>query len=175
MTPGVAANLSVLMTDRAVFDASQIAQTSSTISSRFFADTAHHSWITVIWIGHNNDTNPVGIKGDIAAMVANLTSGNNRFIVLSLNNKAIPSEIAGGSNYATIINLNADLAAAYPGNYLDVRTALIHHGNGSAQDNQDVANDVIPTSLRYDDIHLRQEGSSYVAELLRDFIRAKGW
>jgi hypothetical protein len=176
MTPPVVANLQFLMPDRVVFDGSQIAQTSTVVAQRMIADGAHRDWILVIWCGHNNDTDPAQIKADIASMIGDLVPGNDRFIVLSLLNQAIPSEIKGGSNYGTIIQLDAELAALYPNNYIDVRTALIHHDDpSSAQDMQDLANDVVPTSLRYDEIHLRQEGSSFVAGILRDFIRGKGW
>jgi hypothetical protein len=39
----------------------------------------------------------------------------------------------------------------------------------------DHQNDVLPTSLRYDEIHLRNEGSIIVAQSVKQFIEAKGW
>ena len=37
------------------------------------------------------------------------------------------------------------------------------------------SNDAVPSSLRYDVIHLRNEGSVLVAERVKAFIDAKGW
>jgi hypothetical protein len=38
-----------------------------------------------------------------------------------------------------------------------------------------VQNDVLPSSLRYDEIHMRNEGSIIVAQRVSDVINAKGW
>jgi hypothetical protein len=74
------------------------------------------------------------------------------------------------------MQLNADLQALYPDNYLDVRSWLIaHYDPNNSQDVADLANDVPPSSLRYDDIHLRNEGSVLVAQRLKAFIDTKGW
>jgi hypothetical protein len=158
-----------------VYDGSQIAQDSTVVAAHMLADTGRRNWITVIWCGHNNDNNPAQVKADIASMV-NALGGNNRFVVISLLNKALPTEIKGGAMYPVVLQLDADLQAAYPNNYLDMRSALIHLYNPlNAQDVQDFQNDVVPSSLRYDEIHLRQEGSSAAASILRNWLLAKGW
>ena len=159
-----------------MFDGSGIAESSTQVAARAIADTARHHWVTVLWFGHNNITDPARIKADIASAIAALTPGNTHFVVVSLDNEATPRGIKGGADYPVVMQLNADLAAQYPGNFLDVRSALIrHYDPRNAQDVQDVANDVVPSSLRYDEIHFRQEGSSLAASLIRDFILAHGW
>lgn len=176
ITPPVAANLQFLMQERTVFDGSGIAETSTQVAARMIADTAKHNWVTVIWCGHNNISQPAQVLADIASMVDALTAGNRRFVVVSLDNEATPAGIKGGSEYPVVMGIDSQLAAAYPDNYLDARSALIRHYDPSnPQDVIDVQNDVVPSSLRYDEIHFRQEGSSFAAGLVRDFILAKGW
>jgi lysophospholipase L1-like esterase len=39
----------------------------------------------------------------------------------------------------------------------------------------DAQNDVIPSSLRFDEIHLNNDGSVLVAAKVKEFLDAKGW
>ena len=179
ITIPVAANLSVMVGSRTVFDGSGIGETSGQVAARALADTSRRTWIAVIWAGHNNIQlgSPGSVVPDITSMAKQLgASDGNRFVILSLNNAATASGIRGGADYNMVMQINAQLKAAFPNNYFDIRSALISHYNpASAQDVADFNNDVVPTSLRYDEIHLRQEGSSLAAQLIRDFIVAKGW
>jgi hypothetical protein len=176
LTEFFALNLQLLVAGRVVFDGGYLGQTSTVIADHMTADTTMTTWISVFWYGHNNDHDPATIKADIARSIAHLAPGNNRFIVLSMLNKAQPDELKGTPEYATLMQLNADLAAQYPDNYLDVRSWLIaHYDPNNWQDVIDVGNDTIPSSLRYDEIHLRNEGSVLVAQRVKQFIDAKGW
>lgn len=176
LTEFFALNLQLLVPGRTVFDGGYLGQTSTVIANNQVADTTMTNWISVFWYGHNNDNDPTTIKADIARSIAHLAPGNNRFIVLSLLNKAQPDELKGTPEYETLMQLNADLAALYPDNYLDVRSWLIaHYDPNNWQDVIDVGNDTIPSSLRYDEIHLRNEGSVLVAERVKQFIDDKGW
>jgi len=57
-----------------------------------------------------------------------------------------------------------------------VRDFLVNqYDRSNAQDVQDFQNDVVPSSLRFDEIHLNNQGSVLVATRIRDFIDAKGW
>ena len=177
LTPPFAANLQLFSPDRVVFDGGVAGQTSTQIAARQTSDTAGHgSWINVFWYGQNNEDQPERIKADIAASIAALAPGNSRFIVLSVINEAIPAEIKGAPGYATIVQLNSDLAALYPQNYLDVRRELVNHYDpNNPRDVADYQNDVVPSSLRFDEIHLNNDGSVLVATQVRQFIDAKGW
>lgn len=176
LTPPVALNLQVLVPGRTVFDGGFPGQTSTFISTQQLADTTMTSWISVFWWGHNNDTEPATIKADTAASIAHLAPGNHRFIVLSVLNQGKDGELKGQPGYATIVQLNADLAALYPDNYLDVRSLLVaSYDPNNPQDVIDHQNDVLPSSLRYDEIHMRNEGSVIVAKAVKQFIDAKGW
>jgi hypothetical protein len=175
----IAPNVQVLVPNRTVYDGSGIAQTSGQVASRLVSNAATRTWVTVIWAGHNNFRLGTSsqVRGDIAFMVSTLQSfGNNHFVIMSLLNEDTPGWRKGEANYAAIMQLNADLAATYPNNYLDVRTPLVNSYNPAiAQDVIDHNNDVVPSSLRYDEAHLRQEGSAFVAAMIRDFIVARGW
>ncbi len=174
-----AAHLQLLFPDRVVYDGNGIGQTSTQVAARLIADTSRHAWITVFWAGHNNDTAPEQIKADIAASIAALAPGNSRFVIMSLLNKAspyVPSELKGTPGYQTIVQLDAELGALYPDNYLDIRSYLVsQYDPTQAQDVIDFQNDVVPSSLRYDDIHLKDRGSELVANKVQEFINAHGW
>lgn len=179
LTPPVANNLRLLMPDRTIFDGGISGQTSSEIAARQLTDAAasgHNGWINVFWYGHNNQRAPAQINADIAASVAALPPGNDRFVVMALVNQATANEIRGGRDYAAIIQLNNELASLYPQNFLDIRAHLVSRFDpANAQDVIDSQNDVVPSSLRFDEIHLNNNGSIIVAQELQEFVNAKGW
>lgn len=176
LTPSVAANLQLLIPGRTVYDGGVTAQDSIQVSARQRADAERLKWVSIFWFGNINKTNPAQVKADIAASVDALAAGNTRFIVLSLVNEAKPTEVKGTAIYNTVIQLNSDLAAAYPDNYLDMRTYLVGRYNpGSPQDVADFQNDVIPSSLRHDEGHLNNDGAVIAARRVQEFINAKGW
>jgi hypothetical protein len=177
MVPPVAANLQVLMPDRVVYDGGGIGDSSPDVVARQRADSSGRgAWVNVFWYGHNNIADPAQIKADIAASASLLVPGNERFIILALINDATVAGGRGGPEYAVITQLNAELAALYPGNFIDVRAGLVQlYDPNITQDVLDFNNDVPPSSVRYDEIHLRNEGSVYVARRVRDFIVARGW
>jgi hypothetical protein len=176
MTTLVASNLQLLMPQRTVFNQGYVGWTSSQIAAVQLADTTHQNWVSTFWYGHNNKAEPERIKADIAASVAHLAPGNMRFVVIGLVNRADGSESRGTPGYAALLALNAELAATYGANYLDVRSLLVASYNPNLpQDVADFNADVPPASLRNDEIHLRNDGSVIVAQRIRQFIEAKGW
>jgi len=147
----------------------------------FFIDiTDNRMFGTVVfWYGRNNvgtSTFNADVKQAISDSIAQLKTLDQRFIVLSVLNW--PTEIIGTANHDAVVQLNSDLKALYPRNYVEVRNLLIRNGNGSAQDNADVANDVVPTSLRNSitDGHLNNTtGNPIVATRVFQFLNEKGW
>jgi len=141
--------------------------------SPFAPDTfGSRSKINVFWIGGNNFYDPAGVKSDTAKSVAFLST--SQFIILALLNAG--SEPRGSASYDQITRLNSDLAAAYPGHYVDIREILVNHYDpSSAQDVLDHNNDVPPTSLRNDDQHPNEAGYAIVAQQVAAFIRNEGW
>ncbi len=128
--------------------------------------------INVFWIGGNNFFNPDQVKADIASAVGFLLTSN--FVVLGILNAG--SEPAGTASYNEVIQLNADLAATYPDNFIDVRSILVQGYDASnPADVLDYANDVPPTSLRNDDQHPNDVGYSLAAAHVATFIQVRGW
>ncbi len=177
MVPPVEANLAVLnFPNRTVYNGGIAAQSSYDVVPRIVADNEKHSWVSIFWFGQNNKSDPVQVKADMASAVASLAAGNNRFIVLSIVNKTIDTEKKGTPIYQSLIQLNNDLAAAYPDNYIDMRAYLVSRYNPNIpQDVIDFNNDQIPSSLRHDIDHLNNDGSVAAAQRVADFINAKGW
>jgi lysophospholipase L1-like esterase len=114
------------------------------------------------------------VKTAVAAMVAQIKPVNKKFVVLSVLNAS--DEGTGTARYTAITALNEELKALYPYNYIDVRRALIRaYNSGNSADVTDVANDVVPTSLRSDTVHLTTAGYAVVAQQIFQFITLKGW
>ena len=117
----------------------------------------------MIWAGRNNYSSMDQVKSDVARMVVRCPSN---FIVLAvLNGSFEPYPVTG---YLDITGLNSDLAATYGNRYWDVRSYRVSKHDQSAQDLTDVANDVVPTSLRSDAVHLNAAGYALVAAGLKD-------
>jgi hypothetical protein len=127
----------------------------------------------VIWAGRNNSGSPSQVEADIAAMVAALPSPK-RYVILAVLNGS--SEGTGTGAYTSITSINTYLASTYPNNYFDIRTYLVQHGLTDAglaptgQDSTDIGNDLPPTSLRFDNIHLNTFGYSVVAAQVAKWI-----
>lgn len=142
--------------------------------ARFQADTATKSWINIFWYGHN-DYYKSDTERNVAASVAGLPPGNRQFVVLSMLTWAATG-YQGTQEYADTLAANADLARAYPDNYLDIRSYLVGlYDPSNAQDVADHRLDLVPSSLRFDTIHLNSKGCDAMAARLKEFIRQKGW
>lgn len=136
-------------------------ETSTQIKDRLVADSANYSKSVIIWAGRNNASNPTTVKADIATMIA--TIGHDRYLVLSVLNGT--NEPSGNTLYNTIVQLNNDLSVLYGDKYIDVRRLLVDaYDPNIPQDVIDFANDVPPSSLRTDSIHLNTAGYAIVAE-----------
>lgn len=111
-------------------------------------------------------------------MVAYLNAPK-RFLVMSILTSG--ADVSGSAGYISILARNAQLATAYPDNYLDMRGYLIASGLSDAgitpttQDNTDIAADTVPTSLRDDTIHPNAIGHWVIARRIAKFIVDKGW
>lgn len=153
-------------------DASAAAQ-SVPAQTPFIPDTfGRESIINVFWMGGNNFYAPAQVKADIASSVAFLST--DHYLVLGVLNA--PYEGRGTSVYDQKVQLNNEMAQAYPGHYLDMRGILISHYNpNDAHDVQDHGNDVVPFSLRNDNEHPNAAGYAIVAQSVYDFIQSKGW
>jgi hypothetical protein len=177
MIPGVARAFAYMWDPpRQIFDGGVGGETSVQVTARETADNDHRDWVTIFWMGHNNDGQPDQIKADFATCIAHLAPGNNHFIVLSVVNKADGTEDRGSPPYDTIMKLNADLAATYPNNFLDIRSFMVAQSDPNDPEQADELQKDLPSSqLRFDGIHLSGHGDEVVGQRIIDFIHAKGW
>lgn len=144
--------------------------TSTQILNLFLAAPTQWPNLTIIWSGRNNYTDTATILADIATMVADI--GHDGYLILSvLNGNYVPYEAIGGDGYNSIISLNNQLSAIYGSKYLDVRSILVAAYNPSIpQDVIDHTNDIPPSSLRSDNIHLNTAGYALVASSIKTVI-----
>jgi lysophospholipase L1-like esterase len=157
------------LTSKTVYNGGVGGDTSTQIRTRMVADAGKRHLYTIIWAGRNNFTDPATVKADIAAMVATLTT--SKYVVLSILNGT--GEPTGSANYTTLTTLNSDLAMLYSGHYVDVRATLVAaYDPGTPQDVIDHVNDVPPSTLRSDPLHLNTAGYTLVANTVNTYISA---
>lgn len=107
----------------------------------------------LIWAGRNNESDGPQVESDIAAMVAVAKANSGCYLVMSILNGELDGP-KGTTAYYWAINTNNDLAAAYPGHYIDIRADLVASYNpANAADVLDHNNDIPPYSLRAQDIN----------------------
>jgi lysophospholipase L1-like esterase len=140
-------------------------ETSTQIKARMVADTLRADWTTVIWAGRNNYADLATVLADVAEMVGHLT--HRRFLVMSVINKANLDENAGTVGYGQIMALNAALAAAYPNNYMDIRSMIVAASAG--------INDSPNTTWTADGLHLNNTGYAFVADQVGKYLSDAGW
>lgn len=147
------------------------------------ANDAYTSSILIAWTGRNNSSPNIyrNAKRDALAMIRHLNPNTPRYLVLSIINST--AEGTGTSNYGLIAEANAELAAEFGDNYVDIRGYLIANGLSDAgitptgTDLTNIAADTIPTSLRAtaDPLHLNAAGYAVVAAYLQSVLVVKGW
>lgn len=172
---GVAPALAREYPDRAVFNGGNGGNTSVQVADRMLADALHTDWITVLWAGRNNVREVAQVMSDLTACVRHLRSDNqDRFVVLSVLNGR--SEPKGSAGYSLVMTLNAALATAFPGNYLDIRAHLASLADPAVpQDLIDQAKDLVPSSLRSDALHLNVRGNAAAAARIKASLDSRGW
>ncbi|HDR9028756.1 TPA: hypothetical protein QDB14_002956 [Burkholderia vietnamiensis] len=150
----------------------------------FIVDLGNEFDVTVFWYGRNNY--PTGItdlvaaannvKDALAASISLLAAAQKKFVILGVTNSDKAVEYKGQSVYSGIVQLNNDLKALYPRNFIDIRTILVRgYDPNQPQDVIDFNNDIPPSSLRSDPTHLNDAGYAIVAKAVANLITLKGW
>jgi hypothetical protein len=147
-------------------------ETSAQIKTRFDADTGDKDkWINIFWMGENDTlyTSVGPTEINIAACVQGIT-GRQRYLVCGCTRSEGSSVTA-----AHLDELETNLLATYGDSFLDVRGYLQSKHDGSANDLADIADGLVPRSLRSDIIHLNDTGYQHIAELVYTTLKNKGW
>ena len=160
------------------------------VQTPFIPDTAYAHETTTFWPGRNDiyaDTPLPVIQGYITRAVEHLKTLDKHFLLLSCMNGsteyATNMAPTGKANYPTeaaryhaIVALNLWMKETYPANYVEVRRALIRqYSPALPQDVVDFERDVVPGSLRIDDIHLAGNGNALVTVLVAAEFKKRGY
>jgi hypothetical protein len=104
----------------------------------------------IVWPGRNNYTQVAQVESDIAAFVAAENNiGNPNYLIMGVINGEYSGEVSGQTGYNQITSINSNSASLYPGHFWDVRHWLVTQASaGNIMDQQDVANDIVPYTMR---------------------------
>lgn len=158
----------------------------------FVPDFAGHEGDTaIILLGRNNVT--YSIQGPDASIGEHVAKGIARIVnwlspsikqVLIVSATTTTSETSGTGGYATIADINARLAAAYPSRFLDLRTYLAHQAiydlglTPNTADNTAMAADTLPPSIMdggTDNTHWSKATATLVAAQINNYLTTRGW
>lgn len=128
-------------------------------NSQFSPADAAETYPRTQWLllGRNGPQRGHTVDADIAAMIK--TFGHERYLVGPI----LPGDDTPAIR-ADIARVNAILSRTYGTRYVDALTPMLKAANGSAGDQEDVANGVVPRSLRVDAVHLNDKGYAILAE-----------
>lgn len=137
---------------------------------RFDGTPGRYSSLLVIMDGGLSDT-AAEATGAIDSIIAHLT--HDRWVWVQPS----PGEDIEGSGARVIWNDRVAEIRAHvgAGHYVETLTALQAGSDGSAADRQDVANNIVPRSLRTDAIHETVEGTTIRTGEVVSFVKGKGW
>lgn len=146
---------------------------------RFVSTIRAGDWVP-IWAGRNDNQLVAVILDNIRKCVAYVRAQGAHPVILTTINGNYASEFAGGANYAAFVDLAAALEDEFPVETIDIRRVLISQGLARAgitpvaQDLTDIANDIVPSSLRSDAIHLNAAGYTVVGQVVYEHLLARG-
>lgn len=158
-------------------------QHATSVGSPFTLDTSEAEKYCILGLemGRNDNINDTAFMlGIVADCVAYQCAYAKKYFLLSVLNGI--NEGNGTANHAGIVAYNAALAAAYPHNYIDVRSppttaemAALDY-TPSSDDLSDIANDCIPRGMRFGDgLHILASAQALWAMRIQAFLNAKGW
>ena len=129
-----------------------------------------------IAIGRNNLSQPERIKQDILAMIDAQATIEKRFFVITPPPKAYSDANRDSAEImANIFDIERWAMENFGERAIVSRQILMRHGDGSATDNLDIANNRVPTSCTEDGLHWTATANTYIAQEVANLINSKGW
>lgn len=138
--------------------------------------------IIIIWCGSNNKTyfnnSPTTEKNEIHNIIRciktmiNHSNSGGKYIVIGMTSKAYMPQVE---------TVNKALATEFGEHFLDVRSNILLAGlkesmtTPTEQDNIDIENGEIPSSLRIDDIHFNTKGYALIARYVYEHGKFLGY
>jgi hypothetical protein len=135
--------------------------------------------ILVLWAGRNDIPAVTTILANIDAVLKPYVRRRAPFLVISILNS--DSEPAGSARFAAVTRINQTLAQKYPSGFIDIRRYLMDQALADANLPADdeaktsLGRDLIPSSLRKDGIHLKDEVDALVAKYIASAIKSRQW
>lgn len=119
------------------------------------------------------------VLANSAAIVRRLVSQQRRFLVVGLHMGG--GETAGSGSRVAKEAVNAEWKRLYGDRFVDINWFLINRGlaaagvTPTAQDNTDISNGIVPSSLRSDQIHFSQAGGTANSIGLSEALERNGY
>ena len=158
----------------------------------FVPDYAGHAGDTaIILLGRNDVT--YSVKGADVSVADHVAKGIARIVnwltpnvkqVLVVSTTTTTAETSGTSGYATVLDINARLRAAYPTRFLELRTYLVQQAiydlglTPTTADNTAMTGDTLPPSIMdggTDNTHWSKATAGLVAAQINNYLTTRGW
>lgn len=138
-----------------------------------FVGAKYEASVVVVFVGQNGSwyKNTNNLENRIAiidSMIAHIQ--HKKYVVVGLTSGTTARETE-----------EETLTKKYGAKYIPSRALLVEQGltiagiTPTAQDNADIENGIVPTSLRSDDVHLNASGYTALGKLVADKIRSLGY
>ena len=145
-----------------------------------FAETARED-IAIFWIGRNDAYSATAdyVVGAVERAIQYLTPLDKRYLVMGVSIGA--GETVGTAKRDNIEYMNRRLRDRFGVRYIDVPGYLVEYGLQDAgftptpQDTSDIANGIVPDSLRSDGVHLNSAGNQIIASIVAKRLRELEW
>ena len=134
--------------------------------------------IKVIWSGTNDGYNMFNHEGGVEHVVKEiklLVDTAEKYIVVGCH------DCNSSFSYDQLLAFNTKLKDTFGNHYVDIYDFIIKYGlayeglTATQQDKTDIANNIVPTSLRSDAIHFNSYGYDIVANLIYERLCALGY
>lgn len=139
-------------------------QTSIQIRDRFLSHPELWDGNQIIWAGKNNAGSTEQVFNDDSIMLSK--PSHKRYIIIGV--LASSWDYKGTIIYKVIKDLNARLKESYGDHFIDPLEVLLPYANLNSDDTLAIKNDVFPYSLTIDGVHLKDQGTRYIAQAVFD-------
>ena len=142
---------------------------------------SRRDWALAVLVGTNNfldGLNPYDVLRDLDLMVQYRTSAGSRFVIMTMPGSA--DSPVGAGNYDTYVDINNQMIRRFGDRVFDLRSHMIRYGLAEANvaatsnDLTDIGSDVVPRSIRYDNVHFTAPGYTGIGKCLARFIASRG-
>ncbi|WP_068112988.1 calcium-binding protein [Tropicimonas marinistellae] len=131
----------------------------------------------VLWPGalHPFEPRETKVEAYQTAFLAALEyMGHDDFLVLDTHTADQAEYYPDGWITPLADAVNAWLQENFPNQFFDFTALMVAHASDTAEDQDNAANNIVPASLRADEIHLNDAGKAILAEAISDLFLTNG-